>query len=567
MDVFQIITTMLGGLALFIYGMNSMSDGLQKAAGDKMKSILAMLTSNPVFGVLAGALCTAVLQSSSATTVMVIGFVNAKLMKLPQAVSVILGANIGTTITAQLIAFKVGDYAWIFVFIGFVMYFFLKQNEKVSDLGQILFSFGLLFVGINVMGEVMKPLADSQVFVDWMMNVQDIPVLGVAIGTIMTVVVQSSSATIAVLQNLASTAGPDGVSSIIGLGGALPILFGDNIGTTITAMLASIGGSINAKRTALSHVIFNLSGTLLFIWFIPWIAKFIAFISPKGVEIDIIARQIANAHLSFNLANVLIWLPMIWILVKIVTKIIPGSDEERLYSAPQYLDMHIIDRPVFAMHLAVKELTRLAGHTQEMITEARKAFLGGDMKAAEKVMEIEGAVNELQDVTVDYLASVLATDSVTEKQGEEISDLIHVSADIEHIGDHCKNLTELAQEKHKNNYEFSDRANAEIFLCFDQAARILRYAIKALDNTDTDAAEEVLRQEKEINATEKRLRKQHMQRIYDNECSPAFTVVYTDAIHQMEKIGDCCTNIAEAVLGMPTRDEDEDIDPNPELVV
>lgn len=274
-ETVQMIITLLGGLALFIFGMNFMSDGLQRSAGDKMRSILAMLTRNPVLGAVAGALVTAVLQSSSATTVMVIGFVSAGLMKLPQAISVVLGANIGTTITAQLIAFDIGDYAWLFVATGFIMYFFFKKKELISYIGQTVFGFGVLFVGINIMGDTMKPLAASQVFVDLMMQVHDIPVLGVLLGTCMTVVVQSSSATIAVLQNLASTAGPDGVTSIIGLQGALPILFGDNIGTTITAVLASIGASVTAKRTAAAHVIFNLTGTLLFIWFIPYYAKFI----------------------------------------------------------------------------------------------------------------------------------------------------------------------------------------------------------------------------------------------------------------------------------------------------
>ena len=333
-EAVQMIMTLVGGLALFIFGMNFMSDGLQKAAGDKMRTILAMLTRNPVLGVLAGALVTAVLQSSSATTVMVIGFVSAKLMKLPQAISIVLGANIGTTITAQLIAFSIGDYAWAFVAVGFIMYFFFKKREFVSYLGQTVFGFGVLFVGINIMGDTMEPLAGSQVFLDLMMQVQDIPVLGVALGMCMTVIVQSSSATIAVLQNLASTAGPDGISSIIGLQGALPILFGDNIGTTITAVLASIGGSIAAKRTAAAHVIFNLTGTLLFIWFIPYYAEFIQFISPKGPEVEVISRQIANAHLCFNLFNTIWFIPIIPILVKVVTKIVPGKEVDRLPSEP-----------------------------------------------------------------------------------------------------------------------------------------------------------------------------------------------------------------------------------------
>ncbi len=245
----QIALALFGGLALFIYGMNLMSDGLQKAAGEKMKNILSLLTRNVFIGVLAGAATTAVLQSSSATTVMVIGFVTAGLMNLKQAISIIIGANIGTTITAQLVAFQIGDYAWIFVIGGFIMYFFLNKNEKVMDIGQTIFSFGVLFVGLNIMGDAMEPLSKTQLFADIMLKVSDSPALGVVVGALLTAIIQSGSASIAVLQNLASTAGPDGVTSIVGLVGAIPILFGTNIGTTVTALLASIGGSVNAKRT------------------------------------------------------------------------------------------------------------------------------------------------------------------------------------------------------------------------------------------------------------------------------------------------------------------------------
>ena len=390
------VTTLLGGLALFIYGMNLMSDGLQKAAGDKMKKVLEVLTRNPIMGLLAGALCTAVLQSSSATTVMVIGFVTSGLMKLPQAISVVMGANIGTTVTAQLIAFDIGDYAWVILFGGFIMYFFLKKYEKVSQIGEVIFAFGMLFVGINTMGNVMKPLASSPVFTHLMMQVQDMPGLGVLLGACMTLVVQSSSATIAVLQNLAATAGPDGVHSILGLTGAIPILFGDNIGTTITAVLASIGGSISAKRTACAHVIFNVTGTLIFIWFIPWIAKFITFISPKGAEVAVISRQIANTHMLFNVTNALIWLPLIWLMVKIVTKIIPGQDQELAHDQPIYLDRHVLDRPLFAIHLASRELVRLLGIAKDTLVQARKGFMKGEKSYYEKVRHNEEVINNLQ---------------------------------------------------------------------------------------------------------------------------------------------------------------------------
>ena len=546
-ETVQMIFTMLGGLALFIYGMNLMSDGLQKSAGDRMRKILALLTKNPLLGVLAGTLCTAVLQSSSATTVMVIGFVSAGLMSLRQAISIVLGANIGTTVTAQLIAFNIGDYAWLFVAVGFIMYFFLKKKEFLSYLGQTIFAFGVLFVGINIMGGAMEPLAGSPVFMELMMKVHDIPVLGVLLGTCMTVVVQSSSATIAVLQNLASTAGPDGVSSIIGLTGALPILFGDNIGTTITAVLASIGASVAAKRTAAAHVVFNITGTFIFIWFIPYYAKFIEFISPSGDEIDVISRQIANAHSCFNIFNTILFIPLIGILVKVVTKIVPGKEPEKMPSDPIFLDHNVLDRPFAAIHLATQEIIRLAEMTFTMIRDAQKAFVGGDGEAADKVKQTEEDVNTLQEHIVNYLAGMFTADTITEEQSSKVSGLLHVAADIEHIGDHCKNIAEFADEKIKNSYDFSEEAYGEICGCFDLAKKMTSKSIEAMEECSYDIAGEVRTMEKEMNRTESELRLHHMKRISDGKCSPEFTVIYTDVIHNIEKIGDYCNNIAEAV--------------------
>ena len=281
-ELLQIGLGLFGGLALFLYGMNLMSSNLQEAAGERMRAILAAVTKNPFFGVLAGALATAVLQSSSATTVMAIGFVAAGLMGLRQAIPIIMGANIGTTI----------------------------------------FGFGLLFLGIDTMGAVMKPLAENPVFTDLIAQVTGVPVLGVLVGTLMTLVVQSSSATIAVLQNFASTPGADG-ASIIGLDGAIPILLGDNLGTTITALLAAIGQSRDAKRVALSHCIFNLSGCLLFVWLIGPFASVVAAIPPAGPEVEVIARQIANAHTLFNVTMTALWLPLVSVMVKIVMAILP----------------------------------------------------------------------------------------------------------------------------------------------------------------------------------------------------------------------------------------------------
>lgn len=327
-EIVQIVFCMAGGLSLFIFGMNLMSESLQKLAGKKMKSVLSALTKNPVLGVLAGTIVTMVLQSSSATTVLVIGFVSAGLISLPQGISVIFGANIGTTVTAQIIAFKIDDYIWPILAAGFLTSL-LARREKLKNAGLAIFAFGILFVGIETMGGVMKPMAKSAAFISMMQKVSDFPALGVLVGTLMTLVVQSSSATIAVLQNFAQQSSADGVSSIIGLHGAISILLGDNIGTTITALLASIGQSRDAKRVAVAHSVFNITGAFLFIWIVPFFANFVRLISPKGIEVQIIARQIANAHMAFNIFNTILWLPLIPLMIRIVNFIVRGNEKKK----------------------------------------------------------------------------------------------------------------------------------------------------------------------------------------------------------------------------------------------
>ena len=407
----QIIFGLLGGLAVFIYGMNMMSECLQKAAGDKMKSILALLTKNPLLGVLAGALTTAVLQSSSATTVMAIGFVSAGLMNLPQAISIIFGANIGTTMTAQIIAFKISDYIYVIIFIGFLISFVTK-SEKVKSIGQTIFAFGLLFLGIETMGDVMKPLASSPVFTDLIGRVAHIPVLGVFVGTLMTLVVQSSSATIAVLQNFASQPGPDGVTSMLGLAGAIPILLGDNIGTTITALLASIGQTKDAKRTAVAHCIFNISGCLLFIWFVKPFAVLIQHISPKGPEIEVISRQIANIHTFFNLVIMtLIWVCLINVMVKIVMTLIPdGKAVDMDPAKPVFLDDKIISQPAAALQLVAKEILRVSEMVKVVVADTITIVKTEDLNELERNVGNDTRKDDDGNAVSDPLRRDLITD-------------------------------------------------------------------------------------------------------------------------------------------------------------
>mgnify|MGYP002123443480 FL=1 len=545
----KVVFGLIGGLALFLYGMNSMSDALQKAAGDKMKKVLGFLTRNPIMGALAGMLVTAVLQSSSATTVMVIGFVGAGLMSLPQAISVIFGANIGTTMTAQLMAFKISNYIYPIIFIGFMLCF-LGKKEKIKNVGMVIFSFGLLFEGIEIMGSVMKPLANSEVFINLMGKVSDIPILGVGLGMIMTLVVQSSSATIAVLQNFASQAGPDGVHSVIGLAGAIPILLGDNIGTTITALLASIGQSKNAKRTAIAHSIFNISGSVVFLFLIPWFSRFVQYISPKGNEIDIISRQIANAHTTFNVVCTLVWLPLIPIMVKIVTFLIRGEDKKMkpIYE-PKYLDENVIEQPVAAMYMVSKELNRLASFTTEMLLTLKSTFMSNRSEEVhQKFVEKLQSVDYLQDRISEYITKMFSSGNLTENQSEKIAGLLFVSTNIQRISDRCRDIDGIYGKVTESGSSFSEEAARELDNCISIIENLLSKAIDAIRKGDQAEAEQVLKSKNKIRKAEKKFSKAHLSRVKNKVCNPAMTVYYSGILDNIDRIAENCASIAEEAL-------------------
>lgn len=542
----KVVFGLIGGLALFLFGMNSMSDALQKAAGEKMKKILGFLTRNPIMGALAGALVTAVLQSSSATTVMVIGFVSAGLMSLPQAISVIFGANIGTTMTAQLMAFKISNYIYPIIFIGFMLNF-VGKKEKVKNIGMVIFSFGLLFEGIEIMGEVMKPLAGSPVFVDLMGKVSSVPVLGVVLGAVMTLVVQSSSATIAVLQNFASQAGPDGVSSVIGLTGAIPILLGDNIGTTITALLASIGQSKNAKRTAIAHSIFNISGSCVFIFLIPWFAKFVQFISLKGNEVDVISRQIANAHTTFNIVCTLVWLPLIPLMVKIVTTIIRGDDKvQKTAFEPKYLDMKVVEQPAAAMVLVSKELNRLSELAESLLT-GLKVSLTAD-KTSETYLHFKEnleIVQHFQESVSDYITRLFSSGNLTEQQSEYTAGLLFINNCIQRIAERCVDVDKICMEISDSGKVLTKEASAEMENCIDVTSQLLDKAMEAVRHGDSSAAESVFKNKKKMQKAEKKFNKAHLNRVKNNLCDASMTGYFSGIIYNIDRMADNCVGIAE----------------------
>lgn len=544
----KIIFGLVGGLAMFLYGMNSMSDALQKAAGEKMKKVLSFLTKNPLMGALAGALVTAVLQSSSATTVMVIGFVSAGLMTLPQAISVIFGANIGTTMTAQLMAFKISNYIYPIIFIGFILYF-VSKKEKVKNIGMVIFSFGLLFEGIEIMGGVMKPLAGSPIFTDLMAKVSEIPVLGVLLGAVMTVVVQSSSATIAVLQNFASQAGPDGLS-VIGLTGAIPILLGDNIGTTITALIASIGQSKNAKRTAIAHSVFNISGTILFSFLIPLLAKFVQFISPKGNEIDVISRQIANAHTTFNIACTLIWLPLIPLMVKIVMFIVRGEDKNAFAdSKPRFLDEKLIGQPVAAMFLVSEEIRRLSEFTAKLLNKTRNLFISNNSDAVHTDFSNEyGTVKKLHDSISSYITKMLSSGNLTEAQSEQTAGLLFVTNNIERISDRCFDMSEMLDKLSGRKKVLSESAVSELGECFDIADELFEKAMISVENGDDDAVKKVSKGKSKMRKVQKKLSKAHLSRVKNKNCDADLTPDYAEILHSLDRIADNCIGITEEAM-------------------
>ena len=547
MEILNTLFGLFGGLALFLFGMEMMSDGLQKAAGERMKYILGLLTKNPIMGVIAGALTTAVLQSSSATTVMVIGFVSAGLMNLPQAISIILGANIGTTITAQIIAFNISDYIYPIVFIGFLVTFIAKK-EIVKNVGNTIFGFGLLFIGIETMGTTMKPLASSQIFLDLIGKVADIPVLGLLLGTGMTVVVQSSSAVIAVLQNFAAQAGPDGVSSILGLEGAIPILLGSNIGTTITALLACIGQPRDAKRTAVAHSVFNITGSIVFMFIIPWFAKVIEMVSPAGIEIEVISRQIANAHTVFNVVNTLLWIPLIWLMVKIVMWIIPEKATETEEKRAQFLDVNVMNQPVFALHLVSKEIINYTGQMATLLTDVKTSMLEGGKENLDKAAVTVQLVLDIHDDIYNYLLGLFTAGNMTEEQSAHCTELLYIVEDLERISKCIMELLEIAKEKTLNNFEFSKKAMEEIEESFGVITLMYQESIHLIMHGDKEAVADIEQHMKRIAKLEKNVRKNHKKRIKEGKCKPEFTNIFANIFHSMEKIGENCSNITDSVM-------------------
>ncbi|WP_245712450.1 Na/Pi cotransporter family protein [Anaerobacillus alkalilacustris] len=538
MDIQQILFLFLGGLGIFLFGIKFMGDGLQKVAGNRLRDILDKFTSNPVMGVIAGLVVTVALQTSTGTTVLTIGLVNAGFMTLKQAIGVIMGANIGTTVTAFIIGFKIQAYALPIIAIGTFFIFFIK-NKKAQNYGQVIFGFGALFYGLSLMGDAMKPLRTVQAFTDLTISMSENPFLGVVIGTVFTVIVQSSSASIGLLQTLYDQGAMD-------LWAALPVLFGDNIGTTITAVLASLGASIAARRAALTHVIFNLIGTFIILLILTPYTHFIAYIS-EILDLNK-PMQIAFAHGIFNTANVFVQLPFVAVLATIVTKIIPGKDTAIEYKA-QHLDpLFIQQSPVIALGQAKKEVLRMSEFAEQGLLEANQYLKTNQKKHAELTVQFEDAINNLDRKITDYLILISAK-SLSAKDSELHSALMDTVRDIERVGDHMENIVELIDYKITNKVFLSEKAVNDLDEMFTLTISTLKEAIKALEDSDIVAARSVLLKEEKIDKMERQLRKNHILRINEGKCTGSAGIVFVDLVSNLERIGDHAVNIAEAVIG------------------
>lgn len=530
---YKMIFLLLGGLGLFVYGMHIMSEGLQKAAGEKLRKILEVLTTNRILGVIVGTVVTAITQSSSATTVMVIGFVNAGLMNLAQAASVIMGANIGTTITAQLIAFKFSEIAPLIIAIGTFMIIFSKKN-KVKEIGEIVLGFGIIFLGMEIMGDAMEPLKDMPEFTNLINLVKDKPILGVFLGTAMTALIQSSGAFIAMLIALS-------VGGAINIDVALPLLLGSNIGTCITAILASIGANKTAKRAAALHLTFNIIGTVLFM----------ILYSPVVIIVEIlggsISRQIANAHTLFNVVNTVVQLPFIPLMVKLVNHMIPGQDKDHTVLSMEYIDKRLLETPSVAVLQVVKETVRMGRIARQNVESTFDCFINFTDAKKDEILKREELLNYLER-EITYFLVELSNLNISAHESEIVTSLFHIINDFERMGDHAENLVELAESKSNHSLKFSDEAYAELRFIYDMVFEAIDNSILALDERDTEAALKVIEIEKKIDTVEKRLRTDHIDRLNKGICNPESGAIFLDTISNLERVGDHSNNIAQIVL-------------------
>ena len=549
---------LLGGLGIFIYGMKQMSEGLQKTAGKRLRHFLAAMTSKPIMGVGVGTIVTSIIQSSSATTVMVVGFVNAGLMTLAQSVGVIMGANIGTTITAQLIAFKLGDYAFHAIAIGAFTYLF-SRSKKFQYIGQVILGFGLLFLGLETMGDTMSPLRNSTVFVNWMESFSAYPILGVLTGVVVTVMVQSSSASFGILLGLV-TAGAIDYNS------AIPILLGSNIGTTVTAILSAIGANLTAKRAAAAHFLFNVLGAGLMIAFLYIIPDFSAGIENLLISISgffgqvdpSTERLLANTHTFFNVLNTLIWLPFTAFMVYLVKKMLPGEDTT-IKPGTTFIDERMLSTPYVAIDQVKKEISAMHEISRDMVCDSVAAFLDNDGKAVKKIKRHEDIVNEMEEELLHFIQKIPQA-QLNEIDIRTLDKYFAVVDDIESIADDADEIANLVEERLDNKLKFSEDAESTIREVYNIVCDVLDKTGELIETDDLEIAAEIIEAEEKLDKMQIQFRHESISRIKRAEkevCDPSSGILLLEILDNLEHITDQMADIAHSIREIYDGEEEE----------
>ena len=533
----EIIFHFLGGLGLFLYSIKTMGDGLQQAAGDRLRYYIDKYTSNPFLGVLVGIVVTALIQSSTGVTVITVGLVSASLLTLRQAIGIIMGANIGTTVTSFIIGFKLGEYALPLIFLG-TMFLFFTKNRTVNNIGRILFGVGGIFYALNLISAGMSPLKDLPQFKEYMVTLGQNPILGVVAGAVITVLIQASSATIGILQGLYA-------GGFLDLKGSLPILFGDNIGTTLTVIIAAAGANVSAKRVAASHVTFNVLGTILCLILLGPFTSMIEYfqallhLSPE--------MTIAFSHGAFNVSNTIVQFPFIGALTYFVTKLIPGEDEVVKYE-PLYLDEQLIQQaPSIALGNAKKELLHLGNYAVKAFDLSYDYIINSNEKVAEKGHKTEEAINTIDEKLTRYLIT-LSSEALSQKESEVLTNILDSSRDLERIGDHAEALININDYLQRKNVQFSNSALEELEDIYRQTSEFVKDALESVENNDLEMAESLIERHEAINKMERVLRKTHIKRLNNGECSTQAGVNFIDIISHYTRVSDHAMNLAEKVL-------------------
>ena len=548
LDYATIILGFAGGLGLFIYGMQVMASGLQKAAGNSLKKILEVLTKNKFLGVLLGIGVTAIIQSSSATTVMVVGFVNAGLMNLQKTVGIIMGANIGTTVTGWLVSsvqwagvFSPENLAPIAVFIGAALAIFSKK-QTVNQIGEILVGFGMLFIGIEMMSTGVEPLQHLPAFKEAFTQFGRNPLLGVLVGAVVTAVIQSSSASVGILQSLSLT-------GLVSWNSAVYIIMGQNIGTCVTALLSSVGTSKNAKGAAYIHLLFNVIGS---VFFSILAAIFFTFYHDFGFQ-KIGMVEISLIHTGFNIANTVIMFPFSGLFVKMAEKLATvtskntGDDE----TVPVHLDDRILSTPSIAMSNCTKEIVRLGNMSLKNLTAACESLENRDGSRVEKILEREKNIDNLTKAITAYLVK-LCNSNLTKQENTNATGMFHIVNDMERIGDHAENIIEMTQQMIADDLELSKKGIDDLKKMAEESLKSVRNCIIALSDNDIDFAEKVIKEEERVDNLEKQIRGEHMQRLTSGECNPRVGVIFLDALTNLERVSDHALNVAQGVIGANT---------------